>query len=491
MSTWALAWWREGTLTVWTAAAAPALRRELAALLDLPPDAVRVLAYGVPPGQAADLAALDTAADAALLSRAVGQPVRVAGSPMAWPAPASGAIRLGADFDAQGGIAALRIRHDGAGLARPSLARLLAGGAGAAPADAPPYRFGAVRLAADSQGTLPPGAARLPGQRAAQVFALESFLDEAAIRAGVDPVEYRLRHLDDARRGADPASRAAGRLAGIRARRTRLRLCQRHRRQRRPAAAQLVGLGGRRVGRPRQRRRRANPRGGRPRPRSDGRARPGRAAHRTASARYREPPARPAGRLRRLERPRRADRRPAADTGGRASGQRAGHADRAGLVRHRIAACRGRGGQCDFRRHRHPPARAALQRRAGAPRQSWRLRLAGRHCRRGGRAGGRRLAVASGHRARRRARTRPVFGRGDRTRPAGGRRRRLRGVPHRAGRRAQCRRAGAGHPVRRHLHHQHHARRRDRHRAMVVCGVRARHAPRMRTCAPWRTTCRR
>ncbi|WP_080707973.1 c-type cytochrome [Bordetella bronchiseptica] len=202
MSTWALAWWREGALTVWTAAAAPALRRELAALLDLPPDAVRVLAYGVPPGQAADLAALDTAADAALLSRAVGQPVRVAGSPIAWPAPASGAIRLGADFDAQGGVAALRIRHDGAGLARPSLARLLAGGAGAAPADAPPYRFGAVRLAADSQGTLPPGAARLPGQRAAQVFALESFLDEAAIRAGVDPVEYRLRHLDDARGAA-------------------------------------------------------------------------------------------------------------------------------------------------------------------------------------------------------------------------------------------------------------------------------------------------
>ncbi|CFP63588.1 cytochrome [Bordetella pertussis] len=34
------------------------------------------------------------------------------------------------------------------------------------------------------------------------MFALESFLDEAAIRAGVDPVEYRLRHLDDARGAA-------------------------------------------------------------------------------------------------------------------------------------------------------------------------------------------------------------------------------------------------------------------------------------------------
>jgi nicotinate dehydrogenase subunit B len=40
------------------------------------------------------------------------------------------------------------------------------------------------------------------------VFAIESFLDELAIRAGADPVEYRLRHLNDAR-ARDVLSKAA------------------------------------------------------------------------------------------------------------------------------------------------------------------------------------------------------------------------------------------------------------------------------------------
>jgi CO/xanthine dehydrogenase Mo-binding subunit len=40
------------------------------------------------------------------------------------------------------------------------------------------------------------------------VFAIESFMDEAADAAGVDPVEFRLRHLQDAR-GRDVITRAA------------------------------------------------------------------------------------------------------------------------------------------------------------------------------------------------------------------------------------------------------------------------------------------
>jgi len=46
----------------------------------------------------------------------------------------------------------------------------------------------------------------------ANVFALESFMDEAAALAGVDPVEFRLRHLSDRRAGAviEAAAKKAG-----------------------------------------------------------------------------------------------------------------------------------------------------------------------------------------------------------------------------------------------------------------------------------------
>ena len=40
------------------------------------------------------------------------------------------------------------------------------------------------------------------------VFSIESFMDELAVLAGADPVEFRLKHLDDLR-GRDVIEKAA------------------------------------------------------------------------------------------------------------------------------------------------------------------------------------------------------------------------------------------------------------------------------------------
>jgi len=197
-STWVVAWWHGDALSVWSAAPSAALRRELATLTGLPPDAIRVLGNGQPEHPAA----LDAAADATLLSRAVGRAVHVSSvSGGSRPVPGNTSIR--ATLADSGQILSQTIHADGASLDRPSLARLLSGGSDAVrPPGLMPYRSESASLAVAANAAVAAVARGGSAHHAAQVFAQESFIDEAAAAASIDPVDYRLRHLDDVRGAA-------------------------------------------------------------------------------------------------------------------------------------------------------------------------------------------------------------------------------------------------------------------------------------------------
>lgn len=208
------AWCLDGRLTLWlppdSAASYAWVRRELAALMDWPGQAVRVAGWpggtaeAGRPAHALDL--LDAAADAALLSEAVGRPVCVACE------SATAATLALREADLAAGPA-LRSRQPWA--VRPSLARLLAR-PGRAQAS------GQATVQGDSPVLAPAASRDLPRAgvdelNAAQVFAGESLWHERALAAGEDPVRWRLRHLADergrelARQVVDQARAAASR----------------------------------------------------------------------------------------------------------------------------------------------------------------------------------------------------------------------------------------------------------------------------------------
>lgn len=198
--TWAIASWQDGDLMVWAAASAATLRADLARLWNLPADRIHAL----PSGQGAHPCALDAAADASLLAHAVGRPVRVSASQA--PRMPVAAHTLRATLDAAGAVATLDWQDDGSGVARPSMARLLARQDDAAP---PPsrhvpthYAFADARVGLPEPAPLDASPTLWAATQPARVFALESFIDEAAATARVDPVSYRLQHLDDARGAA-------------------------------------------------------------------------------------------------------------------------------------------------------------------------------------------------------------------------------------------------------------------------------------------------
>ena len=202
---------RDDGVRVWSGTQNPhPLRADLALLLQRPEheiDVIRMEAAGCYGRNCAD----DVSADAALLSRAVSRPVRVQltrEQEHAWePKGAAQLIDVNGGLNADGGVAAYDFTTRYPSNGAPTLALLLTGMIPAVPdvfqmgdrTAIPPYDYDAMRVVAHD---MPPivraswlrGVSALPN-----TFAHESYIDELAAEAGVDPVEYRLRYLKDPR----------------------------------------------------------------------------------------------------------------------------------------------------------------------------------------------------------------------------------------------------------------------------------------------------
>jgi nicotinate dehydrogenase subunit B len=231
----------DGRLDVWShSQGVHALRRELAAALDLAPDRVfvrHVEGAGCYGHNGAD----DAAMDAALLAQAVpGRPVQVVWSrpdELAWAPFGSGAVvEIAADCSDDGNV--LSWRHEiwsGSYMGRPGTTptnALLAAshrsggepiraggeppierGGGAGRNALPSYDFPAYRVSNHLLTEMPLRTSALRSLGAfLNVFAAESFIDELALAAGRDPLEFRLAHLSDPRGQA--VLRTAASLAG-------------------------------------------------------------------------------------------------------------------------------------------------------------------------------------------------------------------------------------------------------------------------------------
>jgi CO/xanthine dehydrogenase Mo-binding subunit len=216
----------DGVTTVWTGSQKPhALQKGLAQMLHLSAEQVRVVwveaagSYG----RAGDE---DVAADAALLSQAVGKPVRVQWSRAdmtAWGGKGPAAIvDLAAALDAQGGVTGIEMTSrvfsgteiiPQANTAGNLLAAQLMGMPNTNAGDeyvqwggsTYPYAFRNVHAVGHIIAPLYVSASPMRTTHLrdpngpAGTFAGESFLDELAAAAGADPIEFRLRYIEDPR----------------------------------------------------------------------------------------------------------------------------------------------------------------------------------------------------------------------------------------------------------------------------------------------------
>jgi nicotinate dehydrogenase subunit B len=208
---------RGDQVTVWTASqGAHGNRATFAKALGLPPENIRLIylegsgCYGMNGHE-------DAAADAVLISRAIGQPVRVQWSredehgfdPKGPPQLIDISATLGPDGRILDWRTEMWVAKSTQGLPNTPWLGLVAAGINQMPGIStgqvvqngdPAYAADSVQVIAHwlKDTPLRPAPLRSPG-KPANCFAVESFVGELAAAAGIDPVEFRLRGLEDPR----------------------------------------------------------------------------------------------------------------------------------------------------------------------------------------------------------------------------------------------------------------------------------------------------
>jgi nicotinate dehydrogenase subunit B len=222
----AIAEFKDGALTSWSASQATHnLRKQLAQMFSLPADKVRCV-YVEGSGCYGRNGHEDAAADAALLAKAVGRPVRVQWSRAdehGWdPKGPPTLMDMRASMDAQGNVTAwegdfFMPQQTPGGFLVPLVAATLSGMPAAdhiAPGNvfqnsAIQYKIPNVKTVCKRLESTPfrPSWIRTPG-RLQNTYANECFVDELAAAANMDPLEFRMKMLDD-KRGLELLNRLA------------------------------------------------------------------------------------------------------------------------------------------------------------------------------------------------------------------------------------------------------------------------------------------